>query len=386
MSRRKFVLFSILPCLVLLLGAEIVVRVAGLAVPSLYTQPLPEEFDGMFQLERELFWSLRPQFKGTIEGSPVTVNRIGLRGPELGAKATNEFRILSLGESTTFGLKVDGEQAYSAVLQRLLNENHPSQKYNVINAGVPAYSSFQSLKFLESRGLRLDPDLVIFYHELNDYLPSSVRDSSNTEIGIVMTDRQLYESRRHSIGRYLTASSALLQFLQRQWALHRIKKLNMLPVNLSRREIGLPDGSVGPRVVTRLTGIRGQPAQKLAITIPANLNEIAIGRRVSESERAQNIRDLSALCRSRGIALVIIHPSYEESVRHECLLTRVCQEEGIHMFEAYDALHPVTTSSPATFTDSWHPSEYGHQSLARALYQYLNKQGLLRSPEMQGGS
>ena len=49
--------------------------------------------------------------------------------------------------------------------------------------------------------LRLEPDLVLFYHELNDFLPSSLRSSDNTEIGIGMTDRELYESKRESLDR-----------------------------------------------------------------------------------------------------------------------------------------------------------------------------------------
>ena len=386
LSRGKFFFFSILPCLALLLAVEITVRIAGWAKPSLRSWPLEEELVGLFQYDEELFWSLRPRFSGMLHGKQVMVNRIGLRGPEVGTKTEGEFRILSLGESSAFGIGVEGAQTYSAVLQGLLNENAARRKYTVINAGVPAYSSFQSLKFLELRGLRLQPDLVLFYHELNDYLPSSLRDSSNSELGIAKTDRQLFESRLHSLGRYLTESSALVQFLQRQWALHCIKRFNvrnLQPVHNPLPQIGLPDLRLESRLVS--PRVRNANPQRGADFSDAHLNEVAIGRRVSEVERLQNLHELAALCRSRGIALLLIHPSYLESTRHSCVLTRFCRDNQVPMFEAYDVLHPTTNSSERMFLDSWHPTAAGHRLLAEGLYRQLDAQGFLPSTKEGSG-
>ncbi len=46
-----------------------------------------------------LFWRLRPgsKFQGDM------LNSLGLRGPEVADKTADEFRVLSLGESTTYG-------------------------------------------------------------------------------------------------------------------------------------------------------------------------------------------------------------------------------------------------------------------------------------------
>src|SRR5262249_14981942 len=38
----------------------------------------------------------------------------------------------------------------------------------VINAGVPGYSTLENLIFLESRGIFLNPDVVVLYQGLND--------------------------------------------------------------------------------------------------------------------------------------------------------------------------------------------------------------------------
>ena len=54
----------------------------------------------------------------------------------------------------------------------------------MINAGVSGYTSFQSRKYLELRGLELKPDLVLFYHEQNDFLKAE------------FSDRELYDEAR----------------------------------------------------------------------------------------------------------------------------------------------------------------------------------------------
>ena len=46
-----------------------------------------------------LFWSLKPGAQAA-DGT-IWVNQQGLRGPEVGHKQPGEYRILSLGESTT---------------------------------------------------------------------------------------------------------------------------------------------------------------------------------------------------------------------------------------------------------------------------------------------
>jgi lysophospholipase L1-like esterase len=76
------------------------------------------------------------------------------------------YRILTLGDSCTFGLGVDDAQTWPAQLQQLLNAD--GDRVEVINAGVPGYSAFQGRRFLEKEGLHLAPDLVIAGFGFND--------------------------------------------------------------------------------------------------------------------------------------------------------------------------------------------------------------------------
>ena len=92
------------------------------------------------------------------------------------AKPPGVFRILSLGESTTFGDKLEATENYSYRLEELLNADPTlGRRVEVWNCGIPAYSTYQSLRWLELDGLGFQPDLVLFYHEINDFLPTHHR-------------------------------------------------------------------------------------------------------------------------------------------------------------------------------------------------------------------
>jgi lysophospholipase L1-like esterase len=97
-------------------------------------------------------------------------NRLGYRGPEITQpKPTGAYRIVALGGSTTYGFGIDDyNETYPAQLQRILQEDYGYTQVEVINAGVPEYTSWESLVNLEFRVLDLDPDLLIYYEATND--------------------------------------------------------------------------------------------------------------------------------------------------------------------------------------------------------------------------
>ena len=76
------------------------------------------------------------------------------------------------------------------------------------------------------------------------------------------------------------------------------------------------------------------------------------------------------MCRDNNIRLVVIHPTYSYSKRHECALTEFCSRRGVPMFEAYDSLHP-DAPGPSLFFDNVHPTVEGHRRLAADLCRFL---------------
>lgn len=89
-SKLRFVIFSLVPVLVLIGGAEIVLRLGELAVPSLGTLPLPAEYAGLFQPDEELFWSLRRNLQVTYHGT-----RMGRRKRHDKSRCADDFHLLN---------------------------------------------------------------------------------------------------------------------------------------------------------------------------------------------------------------------------------------------------------------------------------------------------
>ena len=96
-------------------------------------------------------------------------NSRGYRGAEFNIpKDDATYRIFTLGGSTTYGEGILPEQAYPALLQEILHEEYGYTHVEVVNAGVNAYSSFDSLANLTYHVLDDEPDMLIIYHGVND--------------------------------------------------------------------------------------------------------------------------------------------------------------------------------------------------------------------------
>jgi lysophospholipase L1-like esterase len=102
----------------------------------------------------------------------VTTNALGMRG----AAATREkepgvYRILVVGDSFAFGHGVEDWEAFPARLQAELTEQ--GLRVEVLNAGVPGWSTDSYFVYLREHGFALDPDLVIIAVSENELIDMS---------------------------------------------------------------------------------------------------------------------------------------------------------------------------------------------------------------------
>jgi lysophospholipase L1-like esterase len=141
------------------------------------------QFDRLWQ---ELFttapntglrFRLRPGSHGMMMSCPISINSLGFRGPEISASKDGFYRIVVLGESTTFGMTIQpGDEPWPERLEQIIRQRLKTRlPVQVINAGVPAYGIHDNLRRLPAEILPLQPDMIISYHGANGF---SLIDSS----------------------------------------------------------------------------------------------------------------------------------------------------------------------------------------------------------------
>ncbi len=147
-------------------------------------------------------------------------NSLGLKNREIGLKPATTTRILFLGDSLVWSGETTSGQLYTEIIEANLNDpaqssrdptvgrgftprpaslpgqravqtttpddetaasNRHTHRFEVINAGIPGYTTYQELEFLRAYGLQMDPDLVILAFVFNDvyfkYLHKPTSDS-----------------------------------------------------------------------------------------------------------------------------------------------------------------------------------------------------------------
>lgn len=115
-----------------------------------------------------LAYEMAPSVAADTERGRVRTNSFGMRGRERRLQAApGTVRLAVLGDSFTFGFGVEAEEAYPAVLERLLNKEIGS-RFEVLNFGVGGYSTRDELAVLAHRVRPFKPRLVLVGYVLND--------------------------------------------------------------------------------------------------------------------------------------------------------------------------------------------------------------------------
>jgi lysophospholipase L1-like esterase len=101
-------------------------------------------------------------------------NSLGFRGPDvLREKRPGFARIACVGGSTTYGTtQVDERECWPRKLESALRAKRP--RLEVLNCGIPAHNSADSMQLLRERVMPLAPDVVVLYMGYNDVMPRFV--------------------------------------------------------------------------------------------------------------------------------------------------------------------------------------------------------------------
>jgi lysophospholipase L1-like esterase len=198
-GRAKRLVYSLIPAVLLFGSAEIGLRVLRLPREKYRGQkfhfPTEDLYRTALRRDAHRFWRLAPNYDGPWQldharavpahnrepngaTAPVAdrptddtshtvtweVNEAGFRGP---LHDPDKRLILFLGSSVTFGWGVPADDCFAGLVRQRL-AGHGYDDWDVINAGVPGYTSHQCLRYLEEIQDAMHPEIIILECGIND--------------------------------------------------------------------------------------------------------------------------------------------------------------------------------------------------------------------------
>jgi lysophospholipase L1-like esterase len=149
--RKIIVLISIF--ILVTLGIELISM-------RIYEETYYDKITKVLIPDDSLIWKTKPNINTIFESAHLTTNSLGFRNDEIGEKTKK--RIIIMGPSSSFGWGVEREKTFPFLLSQKL------KNYEIINASVIGYSSYQGKILFETIIKKLSPDIIIFAYGVND--------------------------------------------------------------------------------------------------------------------------------------------------------------------------------------------------------------------------
>lgn len=267
--------------------------------------------------------------------------KMSFRGKEYSIeKPGDTLRIVCLGDSTTWGQGVQRfEDTYPGVLNTMLSRDEGEKQFEVINAGVPGYSSFQGLRFLKKYILKLSPDIITVRFFANDI-------SDNLKIGTTMTDREYWIERENK-----KSGSKIFIFLQD----------------------ALPESKV-------ISDIK-----KIFFDLKIKFKLVKPKKRVPLNEYIYNLKEIARVARDNNMKVFFIYEtlatgytSRDMASRHPYFkaLKLVSEEEDVRLIDPITSF--VDEKHGDLFFDEIHPTPQGHRIIAEEILKALKNEGFIQ--------
>jgi lysophospholipase L1-like esterase len=327
---------------------------------------------GTYQWDRYLFYRLRPGVRVALTDvlAPAGIrprtrwvldtNASGYRGPDVAPGSHDGiYRILSLGDSSTFGWGVEGSENYPTRLREELRRRHPGLAVEVVNLGVCGYSSFQGKVLLEREGLAYRPDLVTISYGSNDWsrVPEPFDESYRRSAGWSGSARSLL----HRSRAYQVYAAFLTSLFEAGWS-DRVRKA-------SRTAGGEMPLNVGPEksranIISMIETARSAGADPIVVT---NCVRDEMARPVLEAAEAAGVPivDTASLL-DQWIPLIPDDPRFAGDMARVVAIygeRQVAEEPGLEVYLA----------------DGCHPNPLGHRLLAEALAVHVEESASFRA-------
>jgi len=126
--------------------------------PAFYASP------GLYVVDPKVGHRMKPGLRGVLGNfaeftTQVRVNQLGIRGPEIGPSRPGVRRVLVLGDSFTFGMGVEEQDAFPAQIAAELGRRGVHSEG--INAGIGGYGVPDEVRWFEQYGREIHPDVLV---------------------------------------------------------------------------------------------------------------------------------------------------------------------------------------------------------------------------------
>ncbi len=297
-----------------------------------------ESPSGSFREDRRWLWEPRPGavFEGDL------VNEDCQRGRRTPKERGDALRIVTLGDSSTFGLGVRDEECFSRRLEALLKERGTPAE--VVNLGCIGYSAAQAVALYEGKGVQWKPDIVIVaVGAVNEHwaAPGDLSD-------------------RKKIALLSQPARRVLRWVERYSS---VRGLEALFSNTAPAEVDATPGAIAP--------------------LPSL-------RRVSVDEFESLIEELAKETERNGAKLLVVIPPRRGDaefgiptlVEYSNRLRKVVARLGLPSVDVLDEFRRRDLADPALvidprgsklFVDSYHPSKEGHALYSQLLLEAIER-------------
>ncbi|MCD6385447.1 SGNH/GDSL hydrolase family protein [Candidatus Sumerlaeota bacterium] len=330
----------------------------------------------------EILYELRPDasltffYKDQQEQIHYRINSLGLRGDEIKKrKPPGVIRILTIGDSVSFGVRIDQPEIYSRQLQNLLNDWAQKQniavRFEVLNPSACGWNTFNEVSWLEKRGISLQPDIVLLQFSMNDVDDPLVHMGTTVLYHLKKIPREFFPADPGKAGREniftktykdITPGEVLTLYGQKVSKLYAIALQVYQSVKMKRTK--KKDG--------------GARSLWLSWCLDILVNENA--EQVKWLKR--QFRRLKALCEAHNIAVaVVIFPlSYqlnsENAVYRDAIkyVKKYIKEARLDCFDLTPAFSSVSQTDQFFLYlpgDASHLNRTGHRFTARELFSFL---------------
>jgi lysophospholipase L1-like esterase len=272
-------------------------------------------------------------------GVPIFINDIGLRDNENCTNLERLNTILVIGNSVTFGgSRTKQEDLFTEILEKKIQIHKPLIK--VYNAGVNGYSISQMISRTKSLLNKIDPEYIIMYVIMADFLRAPViliseknfvypTKKPSSALGNFLLLSINYLNRRYNFLDYLPSSIA-------QWFLHpknyspSYNKSNIKEIHINAIE----------NFVNDVWEASGHSRHKIIVLLAPTRQDILINLR-------ENNSDLQTKFDSININFYVLQPDFYTAI--------ITKDKDINDY----------------YWDSVHYREKGHSLAADIIYRYL---------------